>query len=132
MSKAQDREYILNVAQQFLQGIDDHINPLTSASWFREVCGSDGQGIGCFYNNHVNRAENFLKKFSGRKLQLLIIGSVSPQDDPHLTGFSSSSIPHSSMRILAGREKVWDFFDSTGQEILCRLAAVSLLAAAYD
>lgn len=132
MSRTSDREYIINVAQQFLQNITGRPNPLTNFSWFAEVCGSRGHDAKCFYRNHAHLAQEFLKKFSGLKLQRLIIGSITPEEDPNFKGFNSSSIPRSSMRLLAGGEKVWDLFNCGGHEIMCRLAAVSLLAAAYD
>lgn len=130
MSKPNDREYVLNVAQQFLQGLGPHFNPLTSASCFREVCDSTGGDTNCFYRNFSSEAEDFLNKFSGVKLQRLIWGSVDPQTDPLKTGFGSTTIPRTSMGMMW--PKADHLFNYTGREILRNVAAVSVVAAAYD
>ncbi len=127
MSKTEGREYVLNVAQQFLQGIKGHANPLTSASWFKEVCDSMGRDTRCFYNNHAHLAEEFLDKFSGKKLQRILSAGRARRDDEPM---GATTIPRTSMWAMF--PNIDCLIQEGGEKVLRNLAAVALVAAAYD
>ena len=127
MSKSTDREYVLNVAQQFLQTLVPS-NPLKNRGYFEEISGKRGSDANCFYRNISWKAEEFLGKFRGDRLQRVLCAGLAP--DPR---------PQPLIRTEPIKTSMWEMFPKAeyllkgdGKEVLRNLAAVSLTAAAYD
>lgn len=122
------RVYVLNVAKQFLQGIEFNYNPLTNVEYFSKICGCAGIDTHSFYLRQRKDAEKFLTKFKGPALEQIICSCVPgssliltiPENEPRRTPMSEMGARASSL--LA----------ADGITILRNIAAVTLVAAAFD
>lgn len=127
-NKDAERMYILNVAQQFLQSRPRIFNPLSNENYFHTLCDSTGYNARCFYANLASDAEKFLGKFKGPSLQRIICASNPTSGD----GYTLP--PNGPVRVpmwLLGASTAC-LFATDGIGILRNVAAVSLVAAAYD
>lgn len=123
-----DREYVLNVARQFLQTIEFIYNPLINRRRFDNLCNATGTDVRCFYANLSLDAEKFLTRFKGRALQRIICASIPgdrngfvwPKDTPVQTPLWIYGADTSCL------------FATDGIGILKNIAAVTLVAAAFD
>lgn len=122
------REYVLNVARQFLQAKTHCFNPLTNRAYFDTLCNADGCHTRCFYANLSIAAEKFLQRFKGPALQRIICASIPgsregftfPKDKPIQTPLWIYDASTSCL------------FAADGIGILRNIAAVTLVAAAFD
>lgn len=121
------RKYVLNVAQQFLQAIDSPYNPFTSKLRFEKLCGLEGQDTRCFYRNLSDSAKAFLLPFQSLALQRIVCASIRgdvtfewPNNKPIQTPLWIYGADTSSL------------FATDGKGILRNIAAVTLVAAAFD
>src|ERR1035437_1325844 len=121
MSTLKNRTYVLNVAQQFLQGTSE--NPLLNKGWLDEICGKSGRDSNCFYRNFINEAEHFLESFGQDKLQQILCAAPPP---PQV-----SPVPMKTP-LMYLNPGISDLLNRSEEQILQKLAALSLVAAAYD
>lgn len=123
-----DREYVLNVARQFLQTIVPAFNPLTNKQRFDELCNANGGDTRCFYANLSLDAKNFLDPFKGPALQRIICTSIPGSNDSFTW---PKDTPVQTPLWIYGAN-VSCLFASGGIGILRNIAAVTLVAAAFD
>ncbi len=125
MSTLKDREYTLNVARQFLQSTSN--NPLLSRGRFDEICRKSGRDASSFHGYFACAACDFLQKFQGDKLQKILCAAPHPEEAPT---YPLKGPMKTAIRSLEP-SKDW-LLNGDGEMILRKLAAVTLVAAAYD
>ena len=126
--KKSDRVYVLNVARQFLQTLEPAFNPLTNRQRFDKLCNTNGCDTKCFYSNLSADAEKFLGSFKGPALQRIICASI-PGDS---TGFAWPEDEPIQTPLWIYGAKTNCLFATDGIGILRNIAAVTLVAAAFD
>lgn len=122
------RVYVLNVAKQFLQSLDDYFNPLKNVDYFNKLCGSIGIDAKNFYSYLHTDAEKFLAKFKGPALQEIICACVNGSDD--LNSVRETEPRRTPMWVMNASTSY--LFSADGISILRNIAAVTVVAAAYD
>lgn len=123
-----DRKYILNVARQFLQTITPAFNPFSNKQRFDKLCNANGCDTRCFYANLSSDAEEFLDSFKGPALQRIICASI-PVGNTSFT-FPEDTPVQTPLWIYGANTSC--LFASDGIGILRNIAAVTLVAAAFD
>lgn len=124
----QQRAYVLNVAQQFLQSLGE-INPLKDKKNFAEICGCGGDSYdhtGNFYRYFQPFARDYLLRnnFKPDKLCRLIMAGLGTSQ--------ASYVPRMTPLInVYGNTLHW-WHDASGHDILGGFAKISLLGAAFD
>lgn len=124
------RAYVLEIARLLLGCIgQDRMSssPLTSASWFHEICNSTGENIGGFYANFSHHAKDFLRDFDVTKLAFIICAGIPPRKGHD---FPVEGPIRTPMRLTWPNGDM--MVNCDGRTALRNLAAVVLTAAAYD